>query len=357
MVRVTTQETFDDVVKENMEEFDMEYAEAVREAKEQFEKQGVNLSNIVISEKGVHEILESLEKLKPENDPETKIQALQKIQECCKDDLAQRVMATNNGAYSFLLRLAGENDETTEVRKEALKSLAVVMDTNPDQLEAQGISTIENSLKDEELSLGALDWLLVCCVRHEQNRQNVVNSGALHELKNTLLTGTRDHQLRVSQIWMALVQDDDIRVPFGKAHDHAREIVEKHDALKILTKSLTQYSNDEEFLCISVSALSSLSVRNEYCQEVVDAGGLQFIHDILLNHRNKVDLVTRCMTLIKVLAGNDKVKSEVAKGGGIPLILPGIEDHVMKGPTVDAGLQSISAVCLRFVLNISYVYQ
>ena len=55
--------------------------------------------------------------------------------------------------------------------------------------------------------------------------------------------GTRDHQLRVSRIWMALVQDDDIRVPFGKAHDHAREIVEKHDALKILTKSLTQYAN------------------------------------------------------------------------------------------------------------------
>ena len=30
MVRVITQETFDDVVKENMEEFDMAYAEAVR---------------------------------------------------------------------------------------------------------------------------------------------------------------------------------------------------------------------------------------------------------------------------------------------------------------------------------------
>ena len=29
MVRVITQETFDDVVKENMKEFDMEYADAV----------------------------------------------------------------------------------------------------------------------------------------------------------------------------------------------------------------------------------------------------------------------------------------------------------------------------------------
>ena len=52
MVRVITQETFDLVVKENMEEFDMERAEAVRDAKEQFEQQGVSLVNIVVSERG-----------------------------------------------------------------------------------------------------------------------------------------------------------------------------------------------------------------------------------------------------------------------------------------------------------------
>ena len=39
MVRVINQETFDSVVKENMEEFDMSKEEAVKEAKEQFEAQ------------------------------------------------------------------------------------------------------------------------------------------------------------------------------------------------------------------------------------------------------------------------------------------------------------------------------
>ena len=52
MVRVITQETFDLVVKENMEEFDMGRAEAVRDAREQFEQQGVSLVNIVVSEQG-----------------------------------------------------------------------------------------------------------------------------------------------------------------------------------------------------------------------------------------------------------------------------------------------------------------
>ncbi|KPJ18493.1 Armadillo repeat-containing protein 6-like [Papilio machaon] len=47
MVRVITQETYDDVVKENMNEFDMSPEEAIKEAIAQFEAQGVDLSNII----------------------------------------------------------------------------------------------------------------------------------------------------------------------------------------------------------------------------------------------------------------------------------------------------------------------
>ena len=33
-------------------------------------------------------------------------------------------------------------------------------------------------------------------------------------------------------------KDDDVRVPFGKAHDHAREIVEEHQALDKLGEAI-----------------------------------------------------------------------------------------------------------------------
>lgn len=42
-----TQETFDAAVRENIEEFEMRPEEAVKEAVEQFESQGVDLSNII----------------------------------------------------------------------------------------------------------------------------------------------------------------------------------------------------------------------------------------------------------------------------------------------------------------------
>merc|ERR1719309_1370994 len=222
------------------------------------------------------------------------------------------------------------------------------MDTNPDHLESQGIDLMVGALEIDELKVDGLDWLLVCCVRHEENRQTVVNSKiltAMHKIATTDVI--RDCLLRVFRVWMALVQDDDIRVPFGKAHDHAREIVESYDALKILTKTLTNFAQDKELLCQALSSLSSLSVRNEYGQEVVDGGGLQFIHDILLNHSSQADLVTRCLVLLKVLAGNDKVKSEIAKGGGIPLVMGAIEEHMLKAKTVSAGFQAVTAICLR----------
>ena len=42
-----SQETFDETVKENMDDFDMPLEEAIANAIEQFKMQGIDLSNIV----------------------------------------------------------------------------------------------------------------------------------------------------------------------------------------------------------------------------------------------------------------------------------------------------------------------
>lgn len=44
-----SQETFDAVVQENMEEFEMDLNEAVQDAKDQFKTQGVDMSNLITS--------------------------------------------------------------------------------------------------------------------------------------------------------------------------------------------------------------------------------------------------------------------------------------------------------------------
>lgn len=44
-----SQETFDVVVRENMEEFEMDLNEAVQDAIDQFKTQGVDMSNLITS--------------------------------------------------------------------------------------------------------------------------------------------------------------------------------------------------------------------------------------------------------------------------------------------------------------------
>lgn len=359
MVRVISQETFDLVVKENMEEFDMNHEDAVKEAKEQFEQQGVNLHNIVVSgEDGKHEVAKALENISGGGLSESDLQEnLNKVTALCKDDLAQRVLATNHDGYNILVNLARDN-KNVATRMACLQSLTAVMDTNPDHLEVVGAELLITILnEDQQLRGPALDWLLVCCVRHEQNRVNFVKGGILDALGLCLNDGARDGLLRVFRVWMALVQDDDVRVPFGKAHDHARDIVDNHGALTILTKALTAYKTDQEILNLCLAALTSLSVRNEYCQEVVDEGGLQFLHDVLLNHQDKHDLITRSLMLLKTLAGNDNVKSEISKAGGIPLIMGAIQEHMTKVSVVENGFQAITAVCLRSPENAGQVME
>ena len=43
-----------------------------------------------------------------------------------------------------------------------------------------------------------------------------------------------------------------------------------------------------------------MSPRNEYCQEVVDEGGLTVLMDIFSGQRGEVELVTRGLVLLKV---------------------------------------------------------
>ena len=116
-----------------------------------------------------------------EDEGRGRLAALLTIQECCAADLAQRVLATDSGAYSALLRLAGEEDEPA-IRCQVLVTLAKVMDTNPDHLEAQRVELMHRLLtvgQDTSVTAAVLDWILTCCVRHEANRVAIVERPGL----------------------------------------------------------------------------------------------------------------------------------------------------------------------------------
>lgn len=103
MAKVISQETFDDVVKENIVEFSMSTEEAKKETIEQFEAQGINLANIIkdlsINEDTGRPILnETIEKLnelstdsKP--DPEELVKLLDVLASECALSVPHRVVS------------------------------------------------------------------------------------------------------------------------------------------------------------------------------------------------------------------------------------------------------------------------
>ena len=85
-------------------------------------------------------------------------------------------------------------------------------------------------------------------------------------------------------------------------------------------------------LKLLLSCLSSLTVRNEYCQAVVkEHDGLKCMLDLLMdsNKHNK-GIVTESLKLLKTLAGNDNVKKEIGESNGIHIIISAINDYVVR---------------------------
>lgn len=81
------------------------------------------------------------------------------------------------------------------------------------------------------------------------------------------------------------------------------------------------YKKDKGVVGDLMITLAALIVRNEFCQEVEDAGGLKFVIDVMIDYPDSEKLNWQALKLLKALAGNDNVKSHIVTSGCGPLIV------------------------------------
>ncbi|RMB89783.1 hypothetical protein DUI87_33798 [Hirundo rustica rustica] len=339
------QETFDDAVQENITEFEMDPEEAVREAVQQFESQGVDLSNIVkavrppASENGQrqkHQILLTLDSLGravaeaavPELPEQLSAFAAQ-----CKEQLAFRYLAGRNGAYP------------------------------PDLLDAAGRELVLQSLRerreDAELTLAGLRCVRNACLKHERNRQDFVKAGILPLLTGAIVQhgDSADVVRTAASALRVMTFDDDIRVPFGHAHDHAKMIVLENDGLRVLIEAAKAFTDNSGVLSELCATLSRLSVRNEFCQEIVDLGGLNFMVTLLADCMEHPDVVRQVLSAIRAVAGNDDVKDAIVDAGATDLIVLAISHHLGNPQICEQGCAALCALALRKPENCSVIME
>ncbi|KAF1383950.1 hypothetical protein PFLUV_G00137150 [Perca fluviatilis] len=364
--RRITQETFDAVVRENMEEFEMGPDEALNEAVEQFESQGVDLSYIVKAvaavssddkqEEQSHKVLQALDSLRIGKDSASVKEVtadIKRFTEHCSLEFAQRYLAAQKDAYPVILSYCQKSVEEQEAVLTALAALAALTDGQPDLLDAEGQRFLLNVLKKYEADSSVLRVAICtvrhCCLKHEQNRQDLVKGGVL-----PLLTGaTAQHSgcaelvKEASAALRIMTFDDDIRVPFGQAHEHAKMIVLQHNGLKVLIESAKAHLGNTSVLRELCATLSHLAVRNEFCQDICDLGGLKLIMTLLAESYETPELVRQVLSAIRAIAGNDDVKDAVVNAGGVELIVIAMNKHMNISAVCEQGCACLSVLALR----------
>ncbi|CAB1456701.1 unnamed protein product [Pleuronectes platessa] len=365
-LRRITQETFDAAVRENMEEFEMEPDEALRDAVEQFDSQGVDLSCILKAvptassdenpEEKTHEVLKALDSLRIGKDSSGVMEwtsDLKCFTEQCLLGFAQRYLAAQKDAYPIVLCYCKKSLEEREAALAALSALAALTDGQPDLLDAEGKKFLLDALKryqaDSSVTCVAICVVRHCCLKHEQNRQDLVKGGVL-PLLTTAVTqhrGCAEVLKEASAALRVMTFDDDIRVTFGNAHEHAKSIVLENKGLNVLIEAAKAHPDNSSVLAEICSTLSRLAVRNEFCQDICDMGGLKFMMTLLADSYETAELVRQVMNAIKAVAGNDDVKDAVVNAGGVQLIVIAMNRHISNPAVCESSCACLSVLALR----------
>ena len=92
--------------------------------------------------------------------------------------------------------------------------------------------------------------------------------------------------------------------------------------------------------------LSKLAVRNEYCQEIYDKGGLKFIINCLAEqHLHNQALIKSALSLLKSICNNDIVKQEATKLNAVFLLVQVLSKYLPN-----------AYVCLFFLLHFQLLF-
>ncbi|CAL8086575.1 unnamed protein product [Calicophoron daubneyi] len=231
-----------------------------------------------------------------------------------------------------------------------------------------------SNLSTEKLNLlSALYKVLrLSCIRNEAKRNFISRSNVL---PTTVLFLSRVHLTtddttlspkcaalcKICVFLRGMTMDDDMNVEFGQGSDNARSIASADSAIDAFTKLSAAAStvSNNELLIDTLTTLSCIIMREEFCEQFSKNGGLESTFDALQKHGNSSAVTAACLNLLRVICGSDSCKQAVANwnadnngGDGSRLtglqLITGIFERFLKNPTIvkhAAGV--VAALALR----------
>lgn len=347
MGKKVSQEYFDQIVQENINDFEMNEEEAIEDAISQLKSQNCDLSTVcTFPQQERKDLIDSLAKvnsiLSTSNITESQTEAVQDYLKSIKNkfdrDISFRCFATraksNPSVVECFTRFlkdiepSGHDNALIELVIQVFQSYIT---QQSDVLTKEDLKllinlTDEKFLGSEPQLLSALLRLInAACKMNESNRQAFVENGLCENLMKMFSFHSKSNQIicDTCQLIRSLLLDDDLRVEFGHSHEHAKFIASRLNGLDILLQAGLSKENDmsEDTLASVMLTLSKLAVRNEFCQEICDKGGLEFVLKCIdEKYLKNMALLKSALSLLKSICNNDQVRREATKLNAIEII-------------------------------------
>ncbi|XP_059443781.1 uncharacterized protein LOC132175752 [Corylus avellana] len=346
--RTISQEAFDDLVKENMDDLGMDPTEALQDAIQTLSLQGVDLSGIVtcvpgegdVKENPVIQCVDRLKQLDSDlKDQISKkyldeiVELLEKLTELCVVQGSGNVaIATRNGGVELLCSICSKiRNGCEQVLVSALKTLASLL------LDLQSTETFRTS--------GGPTTVVGILNDYSQNLDILNNGFAVVAAASTGNEVLKESfmELKIAELIMRILSDpsglskgsiyslydtirilltpDDNRVVASQVYGYARNFA-KIGVAGALVDSLHAGISSPGLVSASI-ALKAITVNDEICKSIAENGGIDAVLrciDDSGEQGNKI-VARACCSLLSKLAGSDANKTAIVEKGGMDRLI------------------------------------
>ncbi|KAL9264446.1 Armadillo repeat-containing protein [Drosera capensis] len=344
-VRIS-QEAFEELVIENMEDLGMDPGEALQDAVDTLTLQGVDLSGIVQCVPGQgyandHPVVHSLDSLRHLLDSKAldsqdllpllhNLTALSNF--TATDRATNLAIAAKKGGIELLTSLSSKivtsRSANHHLTLSTLNALACLLHDVPSAeifLKHGGPSAIMDIL---QFSGENLDVLNACfsvvsaaATGNEILKESFMNLKIEERIIHIMKTHSKGSIPSLYDAIRVLLTSDDNCVVASQVNGYARKFAESGVA-EALVQSLAEGISSASLVSASV-ALKAVAVNDEICRSVAEKGGIDSILrciDDSGKQRNKT-VARTCCSLLSKLAGSDTNKLAIAEKGGMDRLI------------------------------------
>uniref|UniRef100_A0A0A9YD67 Armadillo repeat-containing protein 6 n=1 Tax=Lygus hesperus TaxID=30085 RepID=A0A0A9YD67_LYGHE len=356
MERKVNQADFNEVVLENIVEFDMEEAEAIDSAVSQLEAQGVNLQNVIFDKEVIHGVdeiskfhkLYSNVEVIDDEEIEAFLASLDSASTLADKDTKYKLYAGRMDVHSIVINVLKCKMEEPTLVERILRNLTTIVSGYPDLVDESTISFIINLfnkyLSDDCIMLSTANLILKSLTKHENNKQNFFTNEKSRPILKTLIETEKYQLVKIGcDLITCLCQDDDIRVEISAAHTRATSLAEDFLS-QCYTKLKSQH--DVPLTNAIIRAVTSMSVTNQLVSNLYELDPeFKILIELFNDFRKEVDILHNVTKLLVALSGNDVCKSAMAPL--IPLVVNGIDTFMASRKVVQSLFLVISSLSLR----------